>query len=60
MTENENSCDIRIWCEDCQRCDYTTIGDKYVCATCGKFLHLDRNVHQAEFTIITDEKDRPS
>jgi hypothetical protein len=60
MTEQENSCDIRIWCEECQLCDYTTVGDKYFCASCGKLLHLDREVHQAKFTIIDDDKEQPS
>jgi hypothetical protein len=57
MTEQDKTCDIRIWCEECQRCDYTTEGDKYHCASCGKLLHPDPDMHQANFTIATDEKD---
>ncbi|HLO24990.1 MAG TPA: hypothetical protein VK187_02675 [Geobacteraceae bacterium] len=60
MTEQEKSCDIRIWCEECQRCDYTIDGEKYICVSCGKPLKVDRKVHQANFTIITDDKDQPS
>ena len=60
MTEQEKSCDIRIWCEECQRCDYTTDGEKYICASCGKLLQIDRKVHQANFTVITDDKEQPS
>ena len=60
MTEQEESCDIRIWCEECQKCDYTTDGDKYFCVSCGKLLQLDENVHQATFTVVTEEKEQPS
>ena len=60
MTEQKKSGDIRVWCEACQRCDYTIVKNKYFCVSCGKLLHLDRKVHQAKFTIITDDKDKPS
>lgn len=60
MTEQDKTCDIRIWCEECQLCDYTTVGDKYYCAFCGKPLHLDPAMHQANFTIVTDDKDESS
>ena len=60
MTEEEKLCDIRIWCEECQRCDYTTVEDQYYCASCGKLLQLDQDVHQANFTVITDDEDQPS
>ena len=60
MTDQEQLCDIRIWCEECQRCDYTVVEDKYHCASCGKLLHLDRTVQQANLTITTDDKDQPS
>jgi rRNA maturation endonuclease Nob1 len=57
MTEQENSCDIRIWCDECKLCDYTTVGENYFCASCGKPLNLDRKVHQANFTIIDYDQD---
>jgi hypothetical protein len=60
MPDNEKSCDIRIWCEECQRCDYTVDGDTYRCASCGKLLHLDQTVHQANFTVVTDDTDNQS
>jgi rRNA maturation endonuclease Nob1 len=60
MSEQEESCDIRIWCDQCQLCDYTTTGDKYICASCGKDLQLDLNVHQANFTVVTDDEDQQS
>ena len=60
MTEQEKSCDIRIWCEECQLCDYTTDGDSYVCASCGKNLQIDRDVHQANFSVITDDQEQPA
>jgi hypothetical protein len=59
MTEQEESCDIRIWCEECQLCDYTSVGDKYFCTSCGKLLQLDLKVHQANFNVVTDDKDQP-
>ena len=60
MTEQDKTCDLRIWCEECQRCDYITKGDKYYCASCGKLLLPDPNMHIANFTIVTDDKDESS
>jgi rRNA maturation endonuclease Nob1 len=60
MSEHEESGDIRIWCDECQLCDYTTVEDNYFCTSCGKLLHIDREVHQANFVIVNDDKDKLS
>lgn len=56
----ESSCDIRIWCEECQRGDYTTMGEKYLCAGCGRILNLDHEVHHEIFPHVTGDKDHLS
>lgn len=58
MAEERNeSCDSRIWCGDCKRNDYITSEDKYLCATCGKILHLDHEVHHEHFPHVSGDKD---
>lgn len=56
----EESCDVRVWCEPCQRSDYTTEGDKYLCASCGKILVLDHEVHHEIFPHIRGDEDNLS
>lgn len=58
MTEErqEESCGIRVWCEECKRDDYTTIGDKYKCVSCGKILS-GHEVHHEIFPHVTGDKD---
>ena len=60
MTEREESCDIRVWCEECKRSDYTTLEGKYQCASCGKLLHLDHEVHHEGFPHVTGDTDNQS
>ena len=61
MTEDtEESCDIRVWCEDCKRGEYTTAGDKYLCASCGKILNLGHEVHHEIFPHVVGDKDHLS
>jgi hypothetical protein len=61
MTErSEESCDIRVWCEECKRSDYTTIGEKYLCASCGKILKLDHEMHHEIFPHVSGDKDQQS
>jgi hypothetical protein len=60
MNEQENSCDMRIWCEECQRCDYTTVGKHYFCASCGKLLQPDPKMEHANFTIVSSDEDQPA
>lgn len=58
MTENnEERCDIKVWCQACQRSDYTTSGDKYLCSTCGKIMVLDHEMHHEHFPHLSGDKD---
>jgi Zn finger protein HypA/HybF involved in hydrogenase expression len=54
------SCDIRVWCESCQRSEYKTEGEKYLCASCGKILSLDHEVHHEPFPHLSGDKDNLS
>lgn len=58
MSKQEESCDIKIWCKDCEKSDYTAIGDKYVCTSCGKSLHLDHEVHHEIFPHVVGDYDK--
>ena len=60
MSEQEKSSDIRIWCKECEKSDYTTIGDKYVCTSCGKNLPLDHEVHHEIFPHVVGDSDKLS
>jgi ribosomal protein S27E len=55
----EKSCDIRVWCEECKNAEYTTVGDKYKCSTCGKILN-EHGVHHEIFPHVVGDKDHLS
>ena len=57
---SEESCDTKIWCADCQRSEYKTVGEKYLCVSCGKLLHLDHEVHHEIFPHVAGDKDNLS
>ena len=60
MSKQEESGDFRIWCKECEKSDYSTIGDKYVCTSCGKNLHLDHEVHHEIFPHVVGDSDKLS
>ena len=53
-------CDVRVWCESCQRSEYTAQGDKYLCTTCGKIAGLEREVHHEHFPHLSGDVDKMS
>jgi len=53
-------CDIRVWCGDCERTEYTTSGDRYLCASCGKILNLGHEVHHEIFPHVSGDGDHLS
>jgi hypothetical protein len=53
----DRSCDVKAWCPSCQRSDYTTEGDKYLCATCGKIVNLQHEVHHEHFPHVSGDED---
>lgn len=57
-TRSAESCDIRVWCKECQRNEYTTSGDKYLCNSCGKILELNHEVHHEVFPHVVGDKDK--
>lgn len=57
---DERSCDIRVWCEECKRSEYTTQGEKYMCATCGRIMDLGHEVHHEIFPHVSGDKDNLS
>lgn len=58
--EKDQRCDTRIWCKECQRSEYTTSGDKYLCAACGKILELKHEVHHEIFPHVSGIDDYSS
>lgn len=58
--EQEERCDIKIWCPECQRSEYTTSGDKYLCAGCGKIMDLKHEVHHEIFPHLNGIDDHSS
>jgi len=53
-------CDIRVWCQSCQRSDYKTEGEKYLCASCGKVMGLNHEVRHEGFPHISGDDDNLS
>ncbi|MBI2354457.1 MAG: hypothetical protein HYV06_05425 [Deltaproteobacteria bacterium] len=53
----EESCDIRIWSEECQRSSFMTSGEKYLCAVCEKIPVLDHEVHHEIFPHVSGDAD---
>ena len=53
----EERCDSKIWSGDCQQSNYTTSGEKYLCASCGVISNLDHEVHHEIFPhVCGDDK----
>lgn len=50
-------CDTKIWCGECERGDYRVVGEKFLCVTCGKILHLDHEVHHEVFPHVSGDPD---
>jgi len=58
MGDNEQKkCDSRIWCAACERSNYITLGDKYLCANCGKVMESDHEMHHEIFPHIVGDDD---
>ena len=60
MSKQQKANDSRIWCEECKKSDYTTVGDKYLCTLCGKSLHLNHEVHHEIFPHVVGDTDNLS
>jgi hypothetical protein len=55
--EPGNKCEVRIWCPDCERSEYTTKGEKYLCVACGKVMESNHEVHHEIFPHVSGDKD---
>jgi hypothetical protein len=49
----DRSCDSKAWCPSCQRSEYETSSEKYLCKICGKEMDLDHEVHHEHFPHIS-------
>lgn len=58
--ESQNKCEVRIWCPDCERNEYTTKGEQYLCTSCGKVLESHHEVHHEIFPHVSGDKDHLS
>ena len=58
--ETGASCDIRVWSAACERSEYKTEGDQYLCATCGNIVGLNHEVHHEMFPHICGDDDNLS
>lgn len=54
---SEESCDIRVWSEECRHDISTTSGEKYLCAACGKIPGLDHEVRHEIFPYVSGDED---
>ena len=60
VEKDRHDCDIRVWCDSCRRDAYTSSGDKYLCATCGKVMVLHHEMHHEHFPHLSGDKDEMS
>ena len=58
MSEKKQANATKLWCHECQRSDYVTLEDKYLCASCGKILSLDHEVHHEIFPHVSGDTDK--
>ena len=56
----DKNCDIKVWCGECKRSEYTTQGEKYLCVSCGKIMNLGHEVHHEIFPHVSGDKDHLS
>ena len=54
---SEDRCDIRVWADSCQREEYGSRSDKYLCASCGTIKLLDHEMHHEHFPHLSGDKD---
>jgi len=54
---DEDRCDIKVWADSCQRSEYTSKSDKYLCASCGTIRELDHEMHHEHFPHLSGDKD---
>lgn len=57
---DEHACDVRVWCPSCERSAYTQSEDKYLCASCGKIMNLNHEMHHEHFPHLSGDKDNMS
>jgi hypothetical protein len=53
---SEPECDIKVWSGTCEQSEYTTPGDKYLCASCGKIASLNHEVHHEHFPHVSGDE----
>lgn len=58
--DSSGSCDIKVWTASCQRNEYNSEGDKYLCATCGTIVGLNHEVHHEIFPHVSGDEDNLS
>lgn len=57
MSEKKEESAIKLWCDECQRSDYVTKEDKYLCASCGKILNDHEVLHEI-FPHVSGDTDK--
>ena len=55
-----HDCDIRVWDDSCRRSEYTSEGDKFLCAACGKIPVLHREIHHEHFPHLSGDESEMS
>jgi len=53
-------CDIKVWSGACEHKTYSTLGDKYLCDSCGTIATMDHEVSHAGFVHIRGDDDSVS
>jgi hypothetical protein len=57
---SKERCDIRTWSDSCRRDEYTSASEKYLCASCGKIMGLEHEMHHEHFPHLSGDKDNMS
>lgn len=51
----EDRCDIKIWSGDCLQTDAPTLGEKYLCKSCGRIDDIEHEVSHEYYSNVSGD-----
>lgn len=49
-------CDVKVWSGVCEHSSYSSLGDKYLCDSCGTISKLDHEVNRDGFVHVSGDE----
>lgn len=50
-------CDVKVWSGTCEHSSSSSLGDKYLCDTCGTITKSDHEVRREGFVHVSGDED---